>query len=1288
MQRMKYLFTLLLLAGTLVSVSASGPAKLEFTLQWMPGPISETDESGLHTIEIWRFDGAVYDGRHPSLPYFFHRMPLDRYGQLEVSITGAEYEPFSKTASPDDAEIGDRIRIASEVTRERDQYFGVVQFIPIRQTGPGTYERLVRFTLEINLQPQAPPVSAQRGGDPTFTSVLSEGDIYKLAIPQAGVYKIDYNFLVSQLEIAPSSIDPRKIQIYGNGGGLLPEPVSSPRYDDLVENAIFVAGEADGSFDQQDYILFYAEGPGKWSLNETSGSFQFEMNVYDNRNYYFLKIGNQNGLRTGPPQASVAGTYTADAFDDYLRLEDEKVNLLDRYDLAQGSGRQWFGDYFKNQRVFSYNFDLTNLDATEQVNLRVRFVGRANAPTNFRVVAGNNPEITSPNIPSTVLTNPNTNYGFASELTGSLNAVPGSFSVSVNYPDRAGVISEGWLDFIQLNFRRKLQYTGAPLFFRDLRSTDHAATTFRIGNASGNFTVWDVTDPLRPVAIQGELNGQIYTFGVATEQLREFVAFQAEGALPAPESGVPVSNQNLHGMTGADMVILYHSSLKEEAQRLANHRASHDGLQVSLVEIGQLYNEFSSGRQDAVAIRDFCKMLYDRDQRFRYLLLFGDGSFDHRNLGGEGNQLIVTYQTNESIHPIFAYPSDDFFGLLSDGEGAINTNDDMEIAIGRLPVRDLAEARAVVDKIVNYDTNPATFGDWRNRIVFVADDEDFDTHRRDADSIAVDVEASFPVLNIDKIYLDAFNQIATPGGKRAPSATEALNNNLFRGALAVTYLGHGGAKGWAQERVLQIPDIVSWENFHKLPLFITATCSFSGYDDPGFTTAGELVLLNAKGGGIALFTTVRAVYASTNETLTRAVSEEMFIPENGKGRAIGEILRMAKNKAGGKENSRKFTLLGDPSMRLALPQYTVATTQINSKDVNTGEPDTIRALQKVTIAGEVRGSNGELLDNFNGLLFPTIFDKALEYKTLGQDGTPVRTYSLRKNVLFKGRASVQNGKFQFTFVVPKDINFQFGNGKISYYAENGQLLDAAGEFRNLIIGGTDPNAATDDQGPMVDVFMNSTDFVFGGMTGPNPILLVQLQDDLGINVVGNSIGHDLTGILDENTQKTILLNDFYEAKLDDYTRGEVRFPFSSLEEGRHSIRIKAWDVANNSAEGYTEFVVASSSEVALKHVLNYPNPFVNSTCFQFEHNLENQEMDVQVGIYTVSGRLVKTIEQRIFSEGSRLSLGDCIQWDGKDDFGDPLAKGVYLYKIRVQAANTGDAKLNGESEFQKLVILR
>lgn len=217
--------------------------------------------------------------------------------------------------------------------------------------------------------------------------------------------------------------------------------------------------------------------------------------------------------------------------------------------------------------------------------------------------------------------------------------------------------------------------------------------------------------------------------------------------------------------------------------------------------------------------------------------------------------------------------------------------------------------------------------------------------------------------------------------------------------------------------------------------------------------------------------------------------------------------------------------------------------------------------------------------------------------------------------------------------------------------------------------------------------MNTEDFVFGGITNDKPVLLAKLQDDNGINVVGNSIGHDLDGVLDNNTQNTYLLNDFYEAELDDHTRGTVRYPLAKIAEGRHSIRVKAWDVANNSAEGYTEFIVANSEKIALEHVLNYPNPFTDRTCFQFDHNMAGQELDVLIQIYTVSGRLIKSLEHTMVSDGA-LRLGDCIEWDGRDDYGDRLARGVYLYKVKVRSRLTGNNTLNGESDFEKLVILK
>jgi len=524
--------------------------------------------------------------------------------------------------------------------------------------------------------------------------------------------------------------------------------------------------------------------------------------------------------------------------------------------------------------------------------------------------------------------------------------------------------------------------------------------------------------------------------------------------------------------------------------------------------------------------------------------------------------------------------------------------------------------------------------------------------------------------------------------ERYPAAKEALNNEIFKGVLVLNYLGHGGSKGWTQERVLEKSDITGWTNFNKLPLMVTATCSFTGYDDPNFVTSGEEALLNPNGGAMGLFTTVRAVYSSRNERLTRAVFDQIYEKVDGVHPPIGEILRLGKNSNSADTtdiNARKFTLIGDPSMQLALPQLEIVTTKINNESVSTSRVDTIQALERVTVEGFVMDASGNPMTSFNGNIFPTVFDKKVTVSNLGNDpSSRILPFDVQKNVLFKGTASVTNGQFQFTFVVPKDINYEYGFGKISYYADNGQI-DAGGFYDNLIIGGTKEDAVVDNEGPLVEVFMNDSTFVFGGTTNANPTLFILLSDDNGINVSGTSIGHDLTAVIDGNTQNTLLLNEFYEAAKDDYRRGIVRFPLNDLALGVHQIKVKAWDVFNNSSEGITEFLVSDAADAALERVLNYPNPFTTSTQFQFSHNLSaGQLMEVQVRIFTVSGRLIKTIDADVISDGNRVSD---INWDGLDDYGDDLARGTYLYKVSVRAASSGDRQTIN-SDFEKLVILK
>lgn len=1293
---MKIFNTLCLFLAMGAPLWAQLPMEITQELDWPSEPQRVLADG--RVAHYWAFDGAIQGD--DVLPLFYQRFKVEGQGQIRVEVLDASYNPFNWEKAPLAAEnLGEQLNFETRVNRHREGYYGSLSFVPIIKSG-SRYERLSSFRLRISFRPDPGSNIAFRGPNNTETSKLSDGDIYKIAVTETGMHKLTYSFLKDELGMDIDNIDPARIQLLGIPGGQLPYYSEAPRTDDLAELPIWISGGNDGSFDNGDYLVFYGQGASIWAYDEAERKFFWQQNPYDKANYYFIKAGSNNGQRIAE-QPSLSNTaYTSSTYNNRSVFEPEEINIFHEWSKTQGAGKAWFGDHFKVAREYTYPdlFQFDNLVQTEPVYVDARLALRARIRSSFLMdVAGQTLESNlADSTPAINTSSDNTSqYARYARISDSIFVNRNSSDVTLRYPfpQGSGDDSEGWVDWVQFNVRCNLIYsfTGGQTAFRDIETLNYPSSTFELQNASENLQVWDVTAPLQPRAQQYSLSGNILRFGVETGSLREFVAFDPAGNLFVPEAVGEVPNQNVHGITDADLVIIYHPDFEAGALRLAEHRADFNNISVELVTPEQIFNEFGGGRAEPTAIRDFCRMIYDRSDQFKYLLLVGDASFDNRDIYELGGNFVPSYQ-DDSLHPVFAYPTDDLYAVLYGSSSNDPLRGDLNISVGRLPVKSNQELEGIIDKIVHYDESASTLGDWRNQLVFVADDGDTNTHQRDADDVAEAVQAQAPFMNLEKIYLDAFPEESTPGGERYPLATEQLNRSVFKGAFAVTYLGHGGPKGWAQERVLNISDILGWDNKNNMPIFITATCTFTGFDDPSFVSAGEEVVLNPQGGAPALMTTVRPVFTGGNKRLTANAMEYILSKsEEGLPYTVGEAYLLGKNQTDDTDNTRKFTLIGDPAMPLALPRYNVATTSINGVPINPQDSlrsDTLRALQKVTIAGVVLDNNGNVDNDFNGIVYPTLFDKAQIVSTLGQGENSVFNYRIQNNVIFRGRASVTNGQFEFTFVVPKDINYELGSGKISYYAaDESRMLDAAGSYEAIQIGGTDPNAIADDMGPQVEVYMNTEDFVFGSVVDPKPTLLVKLSDDNGINVVGNSIGHDLEGVLNEDTQNALLLNDFYESELDDYTKGTVRYPMNELPEGRHRIEVKAWDVANNSATGYTEFVVAGSGEVALQHVLNYPNPFTDRTCFQFDHNLANQEVDVLIQIYTVAGRLVKTLQQTMVTDGA-LRQDDCIEWDGRDDFGDQLARGVYLYKVKVRALGTGLQARTGESEFEKLVILK
>ncbi len=1276
---MKRLLTLILLFAALFG-QAQQTIPVDRSLSWSAQPSVHTLSNG-DRVEVWRFDGCSYGDRLPALPLFLERFPLSGPSEAEVELLSATWEVFPLKNGEG---IGESPELTVTVEQERNRFYARVRLMPYRRNG-SAYERMTGFSLAIRTRTR-PPAVTERGGPYTYTSALSNGNAYKFGVAKSGVYKLDYNYLKNELGISDlDNIDPRTLRLYGNGGEMLAERTDDPRPDDLTENAIRVVGEQDGKFDAADYILFYATGPSPWKYrpDPKNPEISIQTNLYDNHAWYFIKTGDGPGLRV-TEQPDVPATYLTETFDDVQRIEDELVNLLDESTSAQGSGKRWFGDYFLQTRSRNYTFNVPNLAPGAQARIRADFAGRSGVKSRFSIKVDGN--TFSADIFPVSVNNNEASYAAAAAATGTFIPQGENLTVTIDYP-LVSQNSEGWLDFIEINARRRLLMTGSILEFRDRETVDQPAARFRLDGLNSNpVTVWDVTDPLHPYRQAYSQSGSALEFGAVTQDvLRNFVAFYDNAALPKPEIKVGrIPNQNVHGLDNLHMLIVYHPLFKAQAEQLAEHRRSFSGLDVAVVDVNELFNEFSSGKKDPTAIRDLCRMLYDRNpDKFEFLLLFGDGSFDPKNntKSADNLDLVPVFESTESFSPIEAHPSDDYFGLLSDGESGALVGA-MDISVGRLTCSNQAEAQVVVDKIIAYDRSPATLGDWRLNTFYIGDDEDSNLHVKQAEKLSAETAAELNLLNLDKIYLDAYQQVSTSGGDRYPGAKSAINAGIFKGALIAHYIGHGGPRGWAQERVIDNNDIASWNNQDKYPLIITATCSFGGYDDYKTLTGGEQSLIKNQGGAIALYTTVRAVFIFDNNRLTDAVQRELY-----KQKPIGIIFRDAKNtlSGGNENNARRFTLLGDPAMYLALPEYRVRTTDINGKPYNPANPDTLSALETVSLSGEVTDTLGNLLNNFNGKVYITVFDKAQSLQTLGQDpGSPVLNFQVQRNRIFKGVASVSGGKFSVNFVVPKDINYAFGNGKISYYAEDGTPLDAAGADEGVIIGGNS-TGVQDDNPPTVQVFLNTEEFVLGGITDNAPRILIKCADDYGMNVSGAGLGHDLTAVLDDNVQETIVLNDFYQSNLDDSRSGQAVFPLQSLAAGRHTLRVKGWDVANNSGEGYTEFIVAEDGKVALAHVLNYPNPFTTNTFFQFEHNLAGQVLDVQVSIFSVSGRLVKTILHSTPAEGFRVTD---VQWDGKDDYGDNLARGVYLYRVKVRGTDLAGAQVTAESDIEKLVILK
>jgi hypothetical protein len=1246
----------------------------QINIQWTD--IQETFVDG-GSIKTLHFMDAVNDDAFGILPVYQEMHKISTPGlnyQFEISdpvFVAFEDQPTILALADIDV-LGHEIQTAIQKAHIRGEEFAVLKILPLRLNEQnGLYEKLVSFNLHADRVIEDPtPLKNKRIW--AANSVLATGDWFKVSVQEDGIHKMTYTQL-KELGMDVDNINPQNIKLYGNGGGMLPELNATFVYDDLHENAIIVEDGNDGSFDEGDYILFYGESPTQWDYVPSKLVFEHIDNPYSDYTYYFITAGEGAGKRIQNLEPSLhpaSQKYTT--FHDYGFHEVNDKNLIH-------SGATWYGESFDEVLTYHFPFEFPNID-TNYSNYFVADVAGKSPQLSQLVFSINGDSLTTIKIPAIP---PQSVIIYANAINKNKRFLVSSDMIDVMVEfDKPAESSKAWLNYIELNVMRHLVYEGGQLSFRNVNSIGEGnVSEFELSSVPAEFIVWDITNPLEPKTIIPDPSLFTYNFTVETDSLREFIGFTNNDFLTAMPEG-KIENQNLHALQSCDLIIVSHPDFLAQAERLKGLHETLDGMQVSVVTPQQIFNEFSAGAQDASAIRNFVKMIYERGgspSQLKYLLLFGDGSYDPKDRMNSNKNFVLTYQSTQSLKLTSSYVTDDFFGLMDPNEGT-DASGSVDVGIGRLPANSPEEAESMVDKIESYMRySEQTQGSWKNKMCFIADDEDYNLHFNQADTVlAALVARKNQTINQNKIYLDAFQQVSTSGGHRYPEANIALNQQVEEGALFVNYTGHGGELGWCAENVLQISDINSWTNFNKLPVFITATCEFSRFDNPSMSSAGELVLLNPDGGGVALLTTTRLAFAQSNLTLNRRIYDTLFRANPGNYPRLGDLIRFSKTPSN--SNIRNFVLLGDPALKLAFPTYDVVTETINGIPVDVFS-DTLKANSTITVTGYISDFSEEqnVIQNFNGTLFPVLYDKAVTLTTLANDPTssPAQ-FEMQDRILYKGKASVIDGKFSFSFVIPKDISYQYGSGKISYYAAD-SLADAGGHYNEFILGGYDEDATTDDHGPEIDLFLNDSLFVNGSEVYSSPIMYARLKDSGGINTSGSGIGHDIVAILDGKSSNAIVLNNYFEPDLDDFTSGNITFPFYNLNKGKHTLELKAWDMYNNSSSTTIEFYVSDSLGVELSQVINFPNPFDNGTYFSFRHNQFGEDLSVDIEIYNFSGKLVTTLNPLpVITNGYTV---DPIYWDGTDGGGSKLNPGFYFYKIIV-----GNDLGNQSQMIQKMVI--
>lgn len=1078
-----------------------------------------------------------------------------------------------------------------------------------------------------------------------YNSVLRYGTIYKIGVVQNGVYRITFDEL-SDMGVDVNALNLNKISMYGNGNGILPEANDAEAYDDLTEMDIIVDDKG---------ILFYGEGPCSWT--QYGNYYKHNTNYYSDTTFYFLKIDNQNNGKRIVTQPQDEGE-PQNVVTSYVDKKYHEKDLHNHYHR----GRKWFGETVNNEEgELKIPFEFKNVLIGLEGFFEIYFLGASQVEgTTARL------KIDGLQVGNDISIKKSGQYSFAEEKTVSAQFTPLGDMVEVSLEVlSSNSASYLGLDYVTVNVWCSLSYENEQLKFSVNRRSHPIVEQVNIDKAGEEVMLLDVSNPLSPKTQDfTKYNGYV-GFKRLFDGSNDYVLFEDDDILSV-SSIKHIENQNVHSITDAEMLIITDKIFAEQAEEIKTLHEEEDGLLSEVVFVDEIFNEFASGSPDITGIRNFIRMVYGRTPNLKYVLLLGRGTNDYKNVEGYGHNFVPPYEAMNSVNEIYAYVTDDYFGLLDSGDGDQCVGQ-MDICVGRMPVLTPKEAEIVIGKIRRYIDSSKTMGTWRNEMLLLADDKK--DYERNTDEFATMVEGMNTTLNIDKIYADAYvRKKLSDGSYCYPDVTASIIDKFNEGMLMMTYLGHGGVQGLSASNIFRIKDIESLENYYKMPFVVTGTCEFSAFDDASFVSAGEILYKMENGGAIGMYTTTRPTTAPTNKNIVTQFLKSTFEDDNIKNLTMGDIVYRAKkeNTSNG-SNYVSYVFFGDPALRYFYPEKRIVIEEVNGALVN--EKITVAPMDTVRVKGWVSNGNGTVDATYNGIIYPKLYDNKSTYTTLNNQGSAgnVYTFSNYSDVLFEGGYSVVNGRFDCMFLVPRSVNNQNASAKMSFYSMDTVNRTDANCFINMISVEGPSSVLPDLEGPEINLMWNDGH------------LSATLHDPQGICHYGSMIGRDIVLQVDsKNMRKSFIVNDYYEQIIDDFTRGTLEIDLDELEVGEIIISLKAWDTHDNSNMAQITVEITDNQIVkSMRNVMNYPNPFSESTCFTIDYDKKDVSVDVSIHIYDVTGRIVNTLEYRGLNV-SNLK----IDWNGLDAGGRHLPAGAYIYKVCLKDSDGCEI-----STSQRMIIL-